>query len=237
MKVLFLTSSDQDNLEDAALHGFRTLLGPDCVDYPRKDVLYRGYAARPPDQCYGRLFTLWRTLDEISVDRTDVERRLGSGAFDLVVIGSAHRFLPGHERLLESLDRRRTIALDGEDHSGLAAQALRFPYFKRELHWKARLVWYRDGSARWVRCPVPTALLRVEPVAFSIPAEKIVASPPSAAERPQRFQRLGVLGQIYRAHGGLPAGSAQTLVGTGHPPVGAVRSAYRERRCTDPPKW
>lgn len=189
MKVLFLTSDGQDNLEDSLLHGLRTLLGPDCVDFPKKEVLYRGYAARPAERCYANLFTVWRTLEDVPVDRMDVERRLAAREFDLVVLGSVHRILPRWAYLLDVLKRSRTVAVDGEDHGALAAQALRFVYFKRELDWKARLVWYRGARSRWLRLPVPTAPLGIEPLAFSIPAEKIVAEPLPAAGRTSDFPR------------------------------------------------
>ena len=70
MKILFLTSSNPDNLEDAILHGLRTIYGAECIDYPKKEVLYRNFSARPHTELYGNLFTLWRTLDDIPVDRT-----------------------------------------------------------------------------------------------------------------------------------------------------------------------
>ncbi|HZV00685.1 MAG TPA: glycosyltransferase [Planctomycetota bacterium] len=187
MKVLFLTSRGQDNLEDATLHGLRALLGPDCVDYPRKDVLYRGYDTKPVEQCYGRLFTIWRTLDDVAIDRSDIESRLGSGHFDFVIVGSVHRVLTERSPLLGMLRRENTVVLDGEDHAGLAIQGLRFLYFKRELHWKARLVWYGNESAKWLRLPIPTRPLRIEPIAFSIPAEKIWTTPVASAGRDQRF--------------------------------------------------
>jgi hypothetical protein len=189
MRVLFLTSDGQDNLEDSLLHGLRSLLGSNCIDYPKKKVLYRTYNERPPEQCYGRLFTLWKTLEDIQVDRLDIQRRLAAGEFSLVVVGAVHRTLGKYLELLEIAGRDRAVVIDGEDHSALAAQALRFLYFKRELNWKARLVWYRDERSTWRRIPIPTAPLRIEPISFSIPREKIVLEPLSAAQRNHRFQR------------------------------------------------
>jgi hypothetical protein len=187
MRVLFLTSPAQDILEDSLLHGLRSLLGEDCVDYPRKDALYRDYQVPSGDRPYGNLSTLWRTLADLPVDRSDVEMRIRATEFDLIIIGSIHRALERHRHLIDALPRSRTIAIDGEDFRGVAVQALRFLYFKRELDWKAGIVWHGARLKR-VRIPVPTRLLKIEPISFSIPAEKI-RDPVPAAGRTRAFSQ------------------------------------------------
>ncbi len=214
MKVLFLTSDGQDNLEDSLLHGLRSLLGQDCIDFPKKEVMYQGYSGRAPEQCYGRLFTLWRSLLDSPIDRFDIERRLNRREFDLVVIGSIHRTFSRYAHLMELLSSTRTVVVDGEDHGALAVQALRFLYFKRELSWKARLVWYSATRARWFRIPVPTAPLRIEPISFSIPATKILADPLPASRRTRLFPRQIVDEEVQALVSMGPvalSGSPQTL--------------------------
>src|SRR5262244_790560 len=115
MRLLFLTSPEQDILADSLLHGLRSLLGERCVDSPRKDALYRGYEPPPGSAPYGRLFTLWRTLDDIPVNRDDVEARARGGEFDFVVVGSIHRSLHAFRRFAPLLPRHSVVALDGED--------------------------------------------------------------------------------------------------------------------------
>src|SRR5215510_1385685 len=91
MRIIYITSVIQDNLEDSVLHGFRMLFGADCVDYPKKEPLYRNYIPKPDTPIYGRLFTVWRTLDDISVDRDSVDDRIRKGDYDLIIFGSIHR--------------------------------------------------------------------------------------------------------------------------------------------------
>ena len=42
MKILFLTHPYPNYVPDLLLHGLRKLLGPDVIDFPRKDCLYDG---------------------------------------------------------------------------------------------------------------------------------------------------------------------------------------------------
>lgn len=173
MKILFITSTNSDNLEDGLLHGFRSIFGADCVDFPKKEMMYDNFSAVPADQCYGRLFTLWRTLPDIPVDRTDIERRVKNGDFDCIIMGSIHRVQPWYRALLPYLTKRNTIIIDGEDRNALVRHAaLRFLYFKRELTPKT-------GSYFWGRI-IPSQLysrLRlypscVLPISFYFPERK-----------------------------------------------------------------
>jgi hypothetical protein len=172
MKILFITSPNGDNLEDGILHGLRSLLGADCIDYPKKDVMYRNFAARPANELYGKLFTLWKTLDDIQVDRTDIDIRIKTQYFDWIIFGSFFRSQPFFEYYYRYLDSKKTIILDGEDLNNISTIARRFLYFKRELQPKA--IYYYNFKLvppiLYNRIAVPS---NVMPIAFSIPKEKI----------------------------------------------------------------
>jgi hypothetical protein len=172
MKILFLTSSNPDNLEDAILHGLRTMYGADCIDYPKKEVMYRSFSARPHTELYGNLFTLWRTLDDIPVDRTDVERRVQLGYYDLVVFGSIYRTQAFFRHYHRWLDRRKTILIDGEDVVPIQLSAREFLYFKREL--QPKVSYYYNYKLIPPVIYNRVALHRnVLTIAFAIPEEKI----------------------------------------------------------------
>lgn len=76
MKILFITSSEADNLQDGLLHGFRSLFGEDCIDFPKKEIMYNTFPEAEAIHHYGRLFTVWRTLPDIHIDRTDIEQKI-----------------------------------------------------------------------------------------------------------------------------------------------------------------
>jgi hypothetical protein len=142
MKVLYLTDSFPDYLSDDLLYGLRSVLGPDVVDYPRKDVLYDNSPWRAEaHRLYGRGFHCFG-LAEQPVDRTDLPAKIAGGHFDAIINSSAHRIrCPLHPRL---------AVIDCEDHEKLTYRYHRrvAVYFKREL-------------------PAPRS--GVEPILFALP--------------------------------------------------------------------
>jgi hypothetical protein len=173
MNILYFTSSNCDNMEDAYLHGLRSLFGTSVVDYPKKEMMYRGWSTLPDAEMYGRLFTLWRTLDDLPVDRTDIDRKLRAGFFDLVVFGSILRTQPFYQFYEPFLNPKKTIMLDGEDHNDIIVRAARkFVYFKRELLAKASYYYNYKLVPKFLyqrRTYHPNVL----PISFAIPKEKI----------------------------------------------------------------
>ncbi len=180
LRILFLTESREDYLADSILHGLISL-GHEVVDYPRKSILYRptdsplthdGFGVR------GNGFTLYRNLDNRSVDRSFVIQRLETRFFDLVVLGQIWRQWGQLLDLAPLLQTVPVVLLDGDDDTRLfhrSGTRLRrygwqpFPiqsglcfYFKRELQ-------ISQVS------PGPCHLF---PASFSIPAEKIRSSDP-----------------------------------------------------------
>lgn len=126
MRVLYLTSSDPDYLSDDLLYGLRAVLGPDVVDCPRKDVLYKDSSLREhAGKLYGRGFHLFG-LEDIEVDREDIARKVCGGYFDAIINSSCWR--------IESPLHPRLVVFDGEDHDRLQPKYLgnTSVYFKRE---------------------------------------------------------------------------------------------------------
>ncbi len=175
-KLLFISGDTQDYLADSLFHGLRSVLGSDAIDFPRRDPLYRSYGADRLRHLYGRGFTLYGLLDDLEVDRSDVPGRIAGGEFETVVIGDIWRAFGWWVQVMPQRARTRIAVVDGADlpliypyaptwlrvpgHWTLPRAHRRVPYFKREL-------------TRWT---LPRARLR--PIAFSIPAEKLVADPP-----------------------------------------------------------
>lgn len=214
-RLLYLTHPKEDYLQDQILIGLRRVLGSDCVDYPRKDILYKD-CARPSSNLYGRGFTIWKTLESPGIDRSTVSTEVQKREFDLIVFGSIWRQLDTFQEFkqegLFSLPNTQFAFLDGEDippsppglfqrgkdalkqlspgydtHSKevsvplsvsnpIFSPALQHgPYFKRELP---------D-----IYSPERNAEHPVFPISFSIPAEKIRASPlPKKSCYPRQVQ-------------------------------------------------
>ena len=108
---------------DVLLIGLREIYGEQCVEFPRKDMLYGDMPCY-----YGRGFTLW------SRPIQDVPR--GSSAFedvDLVIYASHRQTMPVDWRVLvrNKTTAPRVIYIDGNDDSSVDPHVR--PIFKREL--------------------------------------------------------------------------------------------------------
>ncbi len=59
MSVLFFIHPDPNYVPDLLLHAFRKIIGPDAVEFPRKDCLYSevvGFAGTPDKETSPRWF-------------------------------------------------------------------------------------------------------------------------------------------------------------------------------------
>ena len=65
MRILFITTQNHtkqgDLLEVSLLNGLRNLLGDNCVDYPRKKIMYHDFSDTPKETLHGRGFSLLTT--------------------------------------------------------------------------------------------------------------------------------------------------------------------------------
>ncbi len=173
MKILFLTSSGCDNLEDGLLHGFRSLFGADVVEFPKKEVMYKGVTISEPEKKYGRLFTIWQTLPDITVDRMDIEERVKRKEFDVIIFGSIWRTQPWFHALKKWLTPQNTFMIDGEDTPRIHSSARNFIYFKREFlpkssyYYRYKMIPPMVYNRLWL---LPST---IQPISFAIPKEKI----------------------------------------------------------------
>jgi hypothetical protein len=189
MKVLFFTSSSQDYLADSVLHGMRTILGNDCIDYPKCEVLYKNYKNTHND-IYGRGFTLYTgLLDDIEIDRINIDHKIKSNYFDLIVLGNIQRQFGWFLQYRPWLNRKNSIIIDGEDTP--------HPYPARGFWWRKPYYWFlpkahkdflyfkREWTSEthfrlWMRLfPLKTRQYlsqskNLRQISFSIPYEKIV---------------------------------------------------------------
>jgi hypothetical protein len=162
MRVLYISNGQTpDYLCDMLLHGLRCELATDVVDIERAWYMYAaefGAERRDKSKLYGRGFTMFGLLgDDSAVDRTDIEKKIRSKYFDLVIYGSIHRCRRFLEEVLQSYPPQQIVFVDGEDQTQIVPGLLgRGIYFKRELV---------DADSR------------VRPIQFAIPEERIGTVP------------------------------------------------------------
>jgi hypothetical protein len=197
-RILFLTPPAEDYLTVMLLHGLRALPEIEVVDWPRYAVAYRDYPSERRASVYGRGFTaFFNMVEPISIDRTNIEGRLRSGEFDLVVVSDIWRSFEGFARWQSLLKRTITIVVDGADTPQVYPSAGRWwrkpsfwllpkptgglLYFKREWTEDSRFnLWHRIVP-RTIRRRIPH-YRGLHPISFSIPAEKIVGELPCKSQ-------------------------------------------------------
>ena len=200
-KVLFLGFDVPDYLADGMLHGLRSILGDRVIDVPRMDRLYRNCPPQTAARIRGGGFTLYRLLDDIVVDRSDIEPRIREGEFSLIIFSNIWYQYGLYTQLLPTIDGSNVAVLDGQDSPAIYPYAgrwwrrpelwlvprahSRFLYFKREWtplthHYRAFHLLPPALASR----TVPLENLRT--TAFSIPEEKIVDVLP---EKTKQFPR------------------------------------------------
>lgn len=120
LKVLFLSESTGygvNYLRCLTLHGFKTLLGSNCHDYPRVDHLYKDYQG-DTGALWGRGFGCSRLLNvetrDASRDST-IEEDIRNRYYDLIVYGNVHLSIPFRELVDQYYPPSSVVLLCGVD--------------------------------------------------------------------------------------------------------------------------
>jgi hypothetical protein len=192
MRILLVNPNHEDYLSDGVLHGLRTLLGADAVEFPKAEFLYETASPAVLARVRGGGFTLYGLLADLPIDRDHVLPRALAGEFELVIFGDIWRtFGLWTEWAPQLADAGVAMAvLDGSDrvepypYAGvwwrrrcwwlLPRAHNRAPYFKREITPLTR--WF---ASYLLLAPAVGRTLGLRPISFSIPAEKILDAPPA----------------------------------------------------------
>jgi hypothetical protein len=162
-KILFISQAELPDFQsDMVFHGLRSIYGENCVDhkemwYMYSDTKSKYWNSRVPNggNSYGRGFTLYGRLPNISVDRSNLVQRIKNKEFDKIVYGSVHRCLDHFDEVVKHYSPENVVFIDGEDQTNIKEELLQFGiYRKREL--------------------VYSQSERLKPIIFCIPKECIV---------------------------------------------------------------
>jgi hypothetical protein len=214
-RILFLTPGHEDYLADGLLHGLRTLLSADVVDFPKAEFLYESYPVERRGELYGRGFSLYGLLPDTATDRNRVFERARAGEFDLIVFADIWSTFGVFSELAPTITGTPMAVLDGADrqepypYAGLwwrkpawwtlPRAHTRATYFKREL--TPVTGWFRSylllPPALASRLP---SIRKMRETSFSFPAKKILRDSPTEKRRllashvvdPEVASQLGV---------------------------------------------
>ena len=165
MKILFISSLNEkkeegrvnDYMHDIVLHGLREIYGNDVIDYPGVWYMYRDEVKKRNydiNKLWGKGFTLYNLLSNYQqIDRTDIEKKIKTNYFDLIIFGAIHKSRSFFNEAINS--KSKIIFVDGNDHPLINDKITsKGVYFKREL--------------------TSENIKNVYPISFAIPKEKIV---------------------------------------------------------------
>jgi len=138
LRILFITTDENNNLkaidraqgdyfENMALIGLRKFLGKDCVDYPRKRILYGDFSSVPKSSLHGQGFSLYH---EVIQDISEEDRDL-SKPFDVILYGTV---MSWNMKEIPELESRCKVKfyIDGNDLYGIA-QNNKYIFFRGEV--------------------------------------------------------------------------------------------------------
>lgn len=117
-RVLFLSQrTDPDYLRCLTLHGFKTLLGTGCHDYPKIPHIYKN-AGIAYERLYGRGMTYTNLVEQALHDSTmdaRIEENIRAHVYDVVIYGSYHRGMPYYDLVQSVYAPQDIVLLCGED--------------------------------------------------------------------------------------------------------------------------
>lgn len=114
-KILYLSDDPSpDYLRCCLLIGFKELLGDRIIDVPKIEHIYKTY---PENErlLYGKGFTYTKIVDDLPVNRENLEHRIMTREFDLIIYGSVHRGLRYHDLVRRAYPTQKILYLCGED--------------------------------------------------------------------------------------------------------------------------
>lgn len=196
MKTLMIMKEGPDYLADSLLHGFYHLLGSDFTHSDKHDLMYKPFSnANTLQSTYGRGFTTYGTLPEYINDNTDIEKKIKSKYFDLIIYSSFRRCSDYYDLVRDVYEKDKVIFVDGEDDQ-LVWDSMGHRLFKRELTWNAPNVY---------------------PISFAIPSEKITDEKPLKIKKLADYiPQISGSGYMYNTEEEYYNGYKEALYGLTH---------------------
>lgn len=114
-KILYLSNDPSpDYLRCLTMIGLREVLGEEVIDVPKISHIYKNYS-EDTTRLYGKGFSYTKILNDLPVDRENIEERIRNKEFSYVIYGSVHRGLRFHDLVTSVYDHNHVIYLCGED--------------------------------------------------------------------------------------------------------------------------
>jgi hypothetical protein len=117
-KILYLSQDIRpDYLRCITLHGFKSLLGKNCHDFPKIPHIYKN-AGIDYSRLYGKGITYTNNIDQELHDNlkdNTIEKDISNKYYDIIIYGSYHRGMPYYDLVCQYYQVDKVILLCGED--------------------------------------------------------------------------------------------------------------------------
>lgn len=114
--ILYLT---QDIFPDyqrcTILIGLKELFQGNVVDFPKIDHIYTNYSRGIESLGGNKGFSFTKILEDLPVNRENIEQRIRNKEFDIIIYGSVHRGLQFHDLVQQIYEPEKIIYICGED--------------------------------------------------------------------------------------------------------------------------
>jgi hypothetical protein len=164
MKILYIANNQQnDFLSDAVFHGLKSNPDNEVIDLNPLWYMYNDInKSSLINRFHGRGFTYYASLKNEYIDRTNIQHKISSKYFDIIVYGNVYRCLDLFDIVSKTYDPNHIILLDGQDESKINDSIVNSgKYFKREL-----------TQSDFKKYP------NIKPISFAFPHEKLQPSIP-----------------------------------------------------------
>ena len=115
--ILFISPNEnQDYLKCLTLHGFKTLFGSKCHDYPKIQCVYNSCSS---NSLYGNGFTYSKLLDDNYRDDSldeSIEEDILSKKYDMIIYSQSTKDYKFYDIISKIYEPSKVIFLNGEDH-------------------------------------------------------------------------------------------------------------------------
>jgi hypothetical protein len=198
MRILFIPTVNLDKqgdlLEVSLLHGLRSVLGENLIDYPRKKIMYHDFSETKKETLHGRGNTL---LTYPILDLSENQRKLQN--IDAIIYGDGHMYGEGKMKELHSLTKNIWV-IDGHDLHGNAPRKIKIKEGDDEI--EVIGVQFKKCFKREL---VEDGLDLVFPTGFGIPTHRI--RPICFSKKDQLFQKTApdnsTFGEVKDLGGGF----------------------------------
>jgi hypothetical protein len=133
-KALFLScDASPDYLRCLTLIGLKEILQERVIDVPKIPHIYDTCGNQ--ESLYGKGFSYTRIVEDLPIERDNIEERIRNREFELIIYGSVHRGLLFHDLVSQCYPPEKIVYLCGEDkhHCEYALWIQSSPFFLREF--------------------------------------------------------------------------------------------------------